>query len=57
LGQGRIVPNDIVLRGYKIPAKTFIMLSTSILGKDPKYFQDPDKFQPERWLEGKEKVS
>ena len=53
---GRVIPNDIVLKGHLIPAKTFIMLSSISHGRDPKYFRDPETFRPERWLEEKDQV-
>ena len=54
---GRILPQDLVIRGHVIPAKTFIMWMTMILGKDPRVYGDPENFRPERWLEDKDKVS
>ena len=53
---GRLMPHDFVLRGYNIPAGTFIMWSAILLGKDPELFPNPDKFLPERWIEDKDKV-
>jgi cytochrome P450 len=31
---GRLLPNDLVLRGHLIPAKTFVMWSAAIMGQD-----------------------
>jgi cytochrome P450 len=54
---GRLMPHDFVLRGYNIPAGTFIMWSAILLGKDPELFPNPDKFLPERWIEEKDTVT
>ena len=53
---GRILPHDIVLRGHVIPANTFVMQCPTVLGKNPDYFRDPEKFLPERWTEEKDQV-
>ncbi|XP_077994779.1 1,25-dihydroxyvitamin D(3) 24-hydroxylase, mitochondrial-like [Glandiceps talaboti] len=46
----RILDQDIVIRGYKIPAKTCLVGLTWLIGRDPQLFQDPLEFKPERWL-------
>ncbi|XP_070566052.1 cholesterol side-chain cleavage enzyme, mitochondrial-like [Ptychodera flava] len=46
----RILDHDIVIRGYRIPAKQPISCQTFIICRDPKIFEDPLKFKPERWL-------
>ena len=53
---GRLLPEEISLRGYRIPANTFVMWSAILLGKDPILFPNPEKFLPERWIEDKDKV-
>jgi len=40
---------DLVLDGYHIPAGTNFMINSIALSKE---FGDPDKFLPERWIEG-----
>ncbi|XP_059176944.1 probable cytochrome P450 12a5, mitochondrial [Physella acuta] len=47
-GTMRILPKDIVASGYNIPAGTTIFLCNQRAAK--KYFEDPDKFIPERWM-------
>ena len=38
----RILPHDISIRGYHVPAGTFLIWSAHILGMDPKYFPDAE---------------
>lgn len=47
----RTVVSDIEVRGYKIPAGSNIVMSQWIMHHDPRYFSEPEKFVPERWLE------
>jgi len=42
---------DFELRGYTIPAGANIVMSQWIMHHDPKYFNDPAKFNPDRWLD------
>nr|QIS60145.1 cytochrome P450 302A1 [Pardosa pseudoannulata] len=51
IGTGRILPCDTVLGGYKVPAKTMIILQHQVASKLDKYFEDPDRFYPERWTQ------
>ncbi|XP_047966763.1 salviol synthase-like [Salvia hispanica] len=37
--------------GYEIPAKTSVIVNAWALGRDPKYWNDADKFIPERFEE------
>lgn len=50
----RYLENDLVLRNYRIPAKTLVQVSTYAMGQDPTFFFNPGKFDPTRWL-GKDK--
>ena len=40
---------DIELGGYKIARGQSIFLSPYITQRNPKYFENPDQFEPERW--------
>ncbi|KAH7346321.1 cytochrome P450 [Rhexocercosporidium sp. MPI-PUGE-AT-0058] len=40
----------IVVNGYEIPPDTHISIDLAQLGRDPKYWPDPELFIPERWL-------
>jgi cytochrome P450 len=35
--------------GYRIPAKSVLLLSQYVMHRDARYYQDPDRFDPERW--------
>ena len=37
----RVVPKDIVLRGYKVPADTAVMWNYMLIGRDPNFFDKP----------------
>ena len=38
--------------GYDIPVGTTILMSQWVMHRDARYFDDPDSFRPERWLDG-----
>ena len=41
---------EIELGGYAIPAKSNIMIASYAMGRDPRFFTHPNKFDPSRWL-------
>lgn len=43
------------LGGVQVPAGTRIGLSPHLLHRHPKYWDDPEEFQPERWINVSEK--
>ncbi|XP_070562972.1 1,25-dihydroxyvitamin D(3) 24-hydroxylase, mitochondrial-like [Ptychodera flava] len=47
---GRILDRDVIIRGYRIPAKTVIGSNVWLIGQDPANFPDPLEFRPERWI-------
>jgi len=47
----RTAVSDFDLRGYTIPAGANIVMSQWIMHRHPKYFRDPEKFDPDRWLD------
>ncbi|KAE8679155.1 Cytochrome P450 71D8 [Hibiscus syriacus] len=40
------------INGYEVPAKTRVLVNAWALGRDPNYWNDPDTFYPERFLNG-----
>jgi len=48
---------DETLAGYKIKKETLIGVSFYALHRNPKYWENPDKFDPERFLGEQKKVS
>ena len=49
-GVARTVISEFELRGYRIPAGSNIVMSPWVMQRDPRYFVDPEKFDPDRWL-------
>jgi len=39
------------LGDYTLPARTFILLSPYLTQRDPRFFDAPEQFQPERWMQ------
>ena len=46
----RTVIQDFEVGGYRIPAGANVVMSQWIMHRDPRYFSDPEKFDPNRWL-------
>lgn len=40
---------DVELLGHDVPAGSLVMLPQWAVHRDPRYFDDPESFQPERW--------
>jgi len=38
--------------GYPIPLKSTIIFSQWVMHRDPRFYDDPEAFRPERWLDG-----
>ena len=49
---GREATKEMELGGYKVPKGTTIFMSQWVSHRDPRYFDDPETFRPERWLDG-----
>ncbi|HEX6802272.1 MAG TPA: cytochrome P450 [Terriglobales bacterium] len=47
----RTVISDFHVRGYLIPAGANVVMSQWIMHRDPRYFRDPEQFDPDRWLD------
>ncbi|MFP9193752.1 cytochrome P450 [Natronosalvus vescus] len=42
---------DVTLGGYDVPEGSLVMCSQWATHRDPRYFDDPDTFDPDRWNE------
>jgi cytochrome P450 len=49
-GVARTVIKEFELGGYRIPAGSNVVMSTWVVQRDPRYFPEPEKFDPDRWL-------
>ena len=49
---GREGIEDCEIGGYHVPAGTQLIMSQWVTHRDPRYFENPDEFRPERWAEG-----
>jgi cytochrome P450 len=52
---GREAQADTEIGGWAIPKGTEFFLAQYVVHRDPRFFQDSEKFEPERWLDGLEK--
>ena len=50
-GVGREAIEDCEIGGYRVPAKTQIFAFQWATQRDPRYFDKPDEFNPDRWTE------
>ncbi|XP_057787916.1 cytochrome P450 71A8-like [Salvia miltiorrhiza] len=46
----RIASSDVKIKGYDIPAGTMLLTNAWAIGKDPASWDEPDKFEPGRFL-------
>lgn len=47
---GREPREDVVVNGFKIPKGTQIAISPWLMHRDARFFAEPERFSPERWL-------
>ena len=47
---------DVQIKGYKIPKDTFVFSMLYYIMRDPDYWEKPDEFQPERFLNSEGKI-
>jgi cytochrome P450 len=46
---GRLAMEDFEIGGYVVPKKSLVLMSQYVMHRDPRYFVEPFKFNPERW--------
>jgi len=49
---GREARADCEIGGWRVPARATIYMSPWVTHRDPRWFASPEKFLPERWLDG-----
>ena len=47
---GRRAIADFELGGYRIPARSMVLMSQYITHRDPRFYPAPERFDPDRWL-------
>jgi cytochrome P450 len=50
---GREAVRDLSIGGYAIRRGTTVLMSQYVVQRDPRFFEHPDEFRPERWLDGR----
>ena len=51
---GRELLRETTIDGTRIPRRRIVFVSMSATHRDPRFYDDPDGFRPERWLDGLE---
>jgi cytochrome P450 len=46
---GRLAMQDFEIGGYVVPRKSLVLMSQYVMHRDPRYFAEPLKFNPDRW--------
>jgi cytochrome P450 len=49
---GRQAIHPCTIGGYPFPAGGTVLMSQWVVQRDPRYFDDPERFYPERWADG-----
>lgn len=48
---GRYVENDYSIGEYEIASGSSILMSQFVMHHDPRYYEEPDQFNPDRWTD------
>jgi cytochrome P450 len=51
-GLGRIALEPVTHDGYAVPAGAGVLMSPYLVHRDPRWWPDPERFDPERWAPG-----
>ena len=46
---------DSEIGGYRVPAGATLMMSQWVMHRDPRYYDEPERFNPDRWLDERSK--
>ena len=52
----RVSDNEEIVEGYKLPSRAYVMICTHALHRSPKYWNEPLKFNPERFNEAEKLI-
>ena len=50
-GLGREAIDECEVGGFRMPPKTQVFMFQWVTQRDPRFFEEPDEFHPERWTE------
>jgi cytochrome P450 len=53
---GREVVREVEVAGYRIPVGAQLLMSQWLVHRDPRFFPDPEAFDPDRWLPERAKL-
>jgi cytochrome P450 len=49
---GRQASEPVELGGYAVPAKGTVIMPQYVVHRDPRYYPEPERFDPRRWADG-----
>ncbi|GAC1644438.1 MAG: cytochrome P450 [Acidobacteriaceae bacterium] len=44
---------DCDIGGYRVPAGSTVLMSQWVMHRDPRFYPDPERFDPDRWVDGR----
>jgi cytochrome P450 len=50
-GAARMIAQDVDLGPYRLPAGTTVVANSLLMSADPRLYEDPHRFRPDRWLD------
>jgi cytochrome P450 len=48
---------DCEIGGYRVPAGATVVVSQWVMHRDPRYYEQPERFNPDRWLDEQAKAA
>jgi cytochrome P450 len=49
---GREALEDVEIAGWVIPRRAQVLTPVWVIHRDPRWYEDPEAFKPQRWLDG-----